>query len=255
MPSNTAGTWPVAPDSVRVWRGYALDRTQKDAFRQALGSTFIPITAQVMSKLGLTAYLPAIVPNDQVPSMPDEIALVFYRTQATYQLTANGTTAGRAYQKLHAGVFALGPQPPGQPSSASGFPILLKDTCVSGQPYYLFPEAVDWYLGASDVFVGVFEGDAQQLAAAVLQAAKLLQAKRIPELDGCILTIVDNVLIYWRHWRSAAKPQQPWTIGLPLRTVLSTRAQVVDINPWEYARYDGLAVQPGQFFNVHFDRA
>ena len=244
---------PVAPDSVRVWRGYALDRAQRDAFYQSLGSTFIPITAQVMGKLGLTAYLPAIVPGDRTPSVPDEIALVFYRTQADYQQSANGTTAGRAYQKLHAGVFSLGTPKPGQPTSASGFPILLKDACVSGQPYYLFPEAIDWYGGASEVFVGVFEGDGSQLAGSVLQAARTLQTNRVAGLDGCILVVVDNVLIYWRHWQSATS-QQPWNIGLPLRTVLSTSARVVDVNPSEYARYDGLAAQPGQYLNVHFGR-
>jgi hypothetical protein len=254
MPADPVDAWPVAPDSVRVWRGYALDRTRKGVFWQSLGSTFIPITAQVMGKLGLTAYLPAIVPNDPIPSVPDEIALVFYRTQATYRQSANGTTAGRAYQKLHAGVFTLGPQPPDQPTSASDFPILLKDACVSGQPYYLFPDAVDWYLGASNVFVGVFDGNAKELTAAVQQAGNVLQAKRIPEFDGCILMLVENVFICWQHWRSVANPQT-WNIDLPLRTVLSTGARVVDINPSEYGRYDGLAVQPGHFLNVHFDRA
>jgi hypothetical protein len=253
-PTSTSSVWPVAPNSVRVWRGYALDRTQKEAFCQTLGNTFIPITAQVMGKLGLTAYLPAIVPNDQAPSVPDEIALVFYRTQETYQQTANSTTAGRAYQKLHAGVFVLGPQPTGRPSSASGFPVLLKDACVLGQPYYLFSEAVDWYCGSSDVFVGVFEGDRQQLAAAVLQAAKALQTNRVADLDGFILMVVDNVLIYWRHWQSTASPQ-PWNVNLTLRTVLSTGSRVVGVNPSEYARYGGVAAQPGQYLNVHFERA
>jgi len=252
-PASAGGASPVAPDSVRVWRGYALDRTRKEAFWQTLGSTFIPITAQVMGKLGLTAYLPAIVPNDQTPSVPDEIALVFYRSQADYQQNANGSTAGRAYQKLHAGVFVLGPPQPGQPTSASDFPILLSDKCASGQPYYLFSDAVDWYRGASDVFVGVFEGDAAKLADAVLAAAKALQANRVSGLDGFILMIVDNVLIYWRHWQSTAAA--PWSINLPLRTVLSTRAHVVDIDPSEYAQFSGLAVQPGQYLNVHFQRA
>lgn len=253
-PASTSAAWPVAPDSVRVWRGYALDRTQKEAFWQTLGNTFIPITAQVMSKLGLTAYLPAVVPTDQAPSVPDEIALVFYRTQETYQQTANSTTAGRAYQKLHAGVFVLGPQPAGRPTSASGFPLPLKDACVLGQPYYLFPEAVDWYGGSSDVFVGVFDGDGQQLAAAVLQAAKVLKTNRVAGLDGFILMVVDNVLIYWRHWQSAASPQ-PWNIELALRTVLSTSAHVVEVNPFEYARDGGVEARPGQYLNVHFNRA
>jgi len=252
-PTSPADAMPVAPDSVRVWRGYALDRTQMDAFHQALGATFIPITPQVMGKLGLTAYLPAIVPGDAAPSVPDEIALVFYRSQADYQQNANGTTAGRAYQKLHAGVFVLGPPKPGQPSSASTFPVLLKDACVSGQPYHLFPDSVDWYRGASDVFVGVFDGDGSKLASAVLQAGNALQNNRVAGFDGCILVVVDNVLIYWRHWQSAAGADA-WNVGLPLRTVLATSARVVNVNPSEYAPYPGLSVQAGQFLNVHFQR-
>jgi len=258
MPASSAPTapsdsQPVAPDSVRVWRGYALDRTQMDAFHQALGATFIPITAQVMGKLGLTAYLPAIVPSDATKSVPDEIALVWYRSQAEYQQNANGTTAGRAYQKLHAGVFVLGPPKGGQPSSASTFPVLLKDACVSGQPYHLFTDAVDWYHGASDTFVGVFDGDGATLAAAVLKAGNALQKNPAAGLDGCIVVVVDNVLIYWRHWQSAAG-RGAWDVGVPLRTVLSTGARVVHINPSEYASYPGLSAQAGQFFNVHFQR-
>jgi hypothetical protein len=118
-----------------VWRGYALDRSHMDGFYQTLGSTFIPITAQVMCKLGLTAYLPAIIPIDRTPMVPDEIALVFYRSQTEYQLGANETPAGRAYQKLHSSVFNFDVTRLGLPASASGFPIMLEDVCESGQPY------------------------------------------------------------------------------------------------------------------------
>jgi len=253
VPTSVADSQPVAPDSVRVWRGYALDRTQMDAFHQALGATFIPITAQVMGKLGLTAYLPAIVPGDVAKSVPDEIALIWYRSQAEYQQNASGTTAGRAYQKLHAGVFVLGPPKPGQPSSATTFPVPLKDACVSGQPYHLFTDTVDWYHGTSDAFVGVFDGDGAKLAAAVLQASTALQKSRPAGLDGCILVVVDNVLIYWRHWQAAANAGV-WDVGVPLRTVLATSAQIVHINPSEYASYPGLSAKAGQFFNVHFQR-
>lgn len=251
--TGASGSSPVSPDSVRVWRGYALDRTHRDAFHQTLGATFIPITAQVMGKLGLTAYLPAIVPPDQNPSVPDEIALVFYRSQSDYQQNSNGTTAGRAYQKLHSGVFNIAATRPDLPSSASGFPILLKDGCVSGQPYYLFSDAVDWYQGASDVFIGVFDGDARTLGDAAFKAGKALQANRMSGLDGLILLVVDNVLIYWRHWQSGASPAA-WNMGLPLRTVLSNGARVTDVNPSEYAASAGLSTQAGQYLNVHFQR-
>jgi hypothetical protein len=244
---------PVPPDSVRVWRGYALDRTQRESFVQNLRSTFIPITAQVMGKLGLTAYLPAIVPADRVASVPDEIALVFYRSQAEYQQNANDTTVGRAYQKLHGSLFKVGAGQPTAPASASAFPIPLRDVCISGQPYYLIPEAADWYEGTSDVFVGVYEADSAGLATAVVKAANALQAKHPPELDGCILVVTENVFICWRHWKATASTD-PWDIGVPLRRVLWTNVRYVNVDPSEYARSPGVTADVGDFVNVHFAR-
>jgi hypothetical protein len=244
---------PVAPNAVRVWRGYAVDRPHLDAFHQALVTTFIPITTQVMGKLGLTAYLPAIVPSDPTPTVPDEIALVFYRSQADYEVGAYGTTAGRAYQNLHLSLFNFASTRPELPASTSGFPILLKGSCESGQPYYLFSDEVDWYQGTSDVFVGVCNSDKQELAESVLQAAKSLQANRVAGLDGFILLVVDDVLIYWRHWELPGA-REPWNIDLELRKVLHTNARVVEVDPSEYAIFRGVSAGVGQYLNIHFNR-
>src|SRR5260370_3958233 len=46
-----------SPDAVRVWRGFRLGSLAPRDFLTALGSTFIPVTAQLQSLQGLTAYL------------------------------------------------------------------------------------------------------------------------------------------------------------------------------------------------------
>jgi|SRR5579871_2720004 len=239
---------PVAPDSVRVWRGYALDRGQRDQFHALLGQTFIPITPQIMAPLGLTAYLPAVVPPDQEPLVPDEIALVFYRSQDVYRAGANDTAAGRAYQKLHASVFALGTVH--SPTSASSFPVLLQDVCTPSQPYHLFADEVDWSKGASNVFVGVYDGPGSQLAEMVGLAAQQLRAKRPAGLDAMILEVVGSVLIYWQHWTGpgAARGFDP---GLPLRAVLEKTATVREIVASPFAPFAGITVNAGDFLNVH----
>src|SRR6516225_9758489 len=88
---------PVPADSVRVFRGRKKADTRRDAFVQRLEQLFMPVTIQMQRLYGLTAYLPAVLPEHQ-SAIPDEVALVFYRTQECYH-EAKRCIGGRAYSE------------------------------------------------------------------------------------------------------------------------------------------------------------
>src|SRR5438128_263673 len=96
----------VAPDSVRVWSGFKLPSLPDRTFRDKLGTVFMPATVMIQAPVGLTAYLPTVLPKRKPTRIPDEIALVFYAYQDAYH-EAKETVGGRAYSDMHALVFDL----------------------------------------------------------------------------------------------------------------------------------------------------
>src|SRR5262249_43430895 len=166
------GGWrPVPADSVRVFRGRKKAGAPRDMFVHLLGHVFMPITVQMQRLYGLTAYLPAILPQSKDSRLPDEVALVFYRTQECYH-EAKRCIGGRAYSELHELAFDMS-------ASRSGFPKLLAaDEITSDQPYHLFERSVDWQTGYSRLFVGTRRADAASDAflAGVVKVARQVQA-------------------------------------------------------------------------------
>src|SRR5262245_10005812 len=143
--ANRDASRPVPADSVRVFRGRK--KAPRDKFVQLLGHVFMPITVQMQRLYGLTAYLPAILPESKDSTMPDEVALVFYRTQECYH-EAKRCVGGRAYSELHELAFDMS-------ASRSGFPKLLAaDEIMLDQPYHLFERTVVWQTGYSSLVVG-----------------------------------------------------------------------------------------------------
>ena len=136
----------VPPDAVRVWRGFRLGSVAPQDFLAALGSVFIPVTAQLQSLHGLTAYLPTVMPLDKPSGVPDEVALVFYRTRKAFDDTEL-TVPGRACSSLHSTVF-------GVPPSEGSFPSALAESLKFDMPYYLFADQADWMIGFTQVFAG-----------------------------------------------------------------------------------------------------
>ncbi|MDD1781663.1 hypothetical protein LRP49_10700 [Enterovibrio sp. ZSDZ35] len=146
----------ITPNGIRVWQGYRCQQYQDDSdgFLEKLGQIFIPITAQLMSPMGLRMYYPTIVsqPSDcQTVKLPDEIALVGYSSQQTYHDASHATVAGRAYSSLHQTVFNFTPST--TPASFSDFPIAYADVSQFEwkTPYYFSGEAIDWH----SLYVGV----------------------------------------------------------------------------------------------------
>src|SRR4029450_8490825 len=63
--ANRDASRPVPADSVRIFRGRKKAGAPRDMFVHLLGHVFMPITVQMQRLYGLTAYLPAILPQSK----------------------------------------------------------------------------------------------------------------------------------------------------------------------------------------------
>src|SRR5438034_2361207 len=141
----TRATVPVPADAVRVFRGKSRPMKRSE-FIQKLGTVFMPMTVQMQRLFGLTAYLPAILPETKSEGMPDEIALVFYQKQGAYH-EAKRCVGGRSYSDLHQLVFDM-------KASKSTFPELFTGEVQPDKAYHLFPKSVDWQIGSARLYGG-----------------------------------------------------------------------------------------------------
>jgi hypothetical protein len=190
---NRCAPRPVPADSVRVFRGRKKAGVRRDIFVERLGQLFMPFTVQMQRQYGLTAYLPAVLPESKEGTIPDEVALVFYRTQECYG-EAKRRVGGRAYSELHELVFDM-------PASRSGFPKLLAaDEITPDQPYHLFERSIDWQTGYCRLFVGTRKADegSDAFLASVAKAARRVQADP-RSLDAAIFSATSEWVVWWDH--------------------------------------------------------
>ena len=247
--TDPAGAQPVPPDAVRVWRGFRLPTLTPADFVKLLGSTFIPASAQLQRLYGLTAYLPTVLPTDKPDNVPDEIALVFYKSQKAYNDTKK-IVAGRVYSELHKTVFAF-------PASQSGFPTLLGPSINLGVPYYLFAGSVDWQKGISRVFVGDLpDGVTPHKFAQFQKFFQDLQRRQRPGLDGAIFCISSNWVLYWEHWvaRSFVRRDHISRLSKLGRQIVFQEFVAQKVKTALEDHYRGLTKIQAKSFNVLFPR-
>jgi len=79
--------------------GFAIPTCRNRTSSTSSPASLFPVAMQIQRIYGLTAYLPAVLPADKAPGLPDEIALVFYPSQAAYRATKD-YPGGRAYSDL-----------------------------------------------------------------------------------------------------------------------------------------------------------
>ena len=249
-PNNPDAVKPVPPDAVRVWRGFRLGTLMPADFLVAIGSIFIPVTAQLQRLYGLTAYLPTVLPTSKPDGTPDEIALVFYDSQQAYTDTTK-IVAGRAYSSLHKTVFAF-------PASQTGFPTLLGSSVSVDQPYHLFTKAVDWQTGFSQVFVGTRRESVtpQKFASRLQEFFRQEQKHPAHGLDGAVFCVSVNWVVYWEHWTSEATSLKGHIADLPKLAgrVLLQPSVAQEIDPSLTAQYAGLSDVESKSFNILFPR-
>jgi len=184
---------PVPPEAVRVWRGFRVSSLKQDDFFKQLGRIFLPSTVLFQTPLGLTAYLPTILPADKPPSVPDEIALVFYESQLAYR-QATLPPAGRVYAALHEVVFD-------RARWHSDFPTLFRGTVEQDRPYYLRSNPCDWQVGCATVFVGRRPPrvPASRFLASLQKWLLDGPTAGAAQPDGAIVVAAADYLIYWEH--------------------------------------------------------
>jgi hypothetical protein len=237
---------PVPADAVRVFRGRKIPGTPRDAFVERLGQIFMPFTVQMQRLYGLTAYLPAIPPESN--AVPDEIALVFYRTQGCYG-DAKRCVGGRSYSALHEVAFDMA-------ASSSGFPQLFAtDTVIPDQPYHLFDRSVDWQFGDTRLFVGVRKHDTEPdtFLADVAKSAHRVQTDPGP-LDAAIFVATQDWIVWWEH-----APEHIDVAVTHFDTVADTHwvatPRQVRIPPDLTEPYSGISLDnTGDFINWQFPR-
>jgi hypothetical protein len=236
----------VAPDSVRVFRGFRVGGLAQDTFFAKLGSIFIPGTVQIQTPVGLTAYMPSVMPGDHHPAAPDEIALVFYEYQDAYH-EAKETVGGRAYSDLHKLVFDMD-------KSFSGFPKLFEGEVEPEMRYYLFTENVDWQRGSVNVFVGVRSGNGPREFNSAIAGWLSDVQRQGGGPDGAVAVASAEHVVYWEHW-----PDEPGS------SPISRLAEMVEpvyhraIPPHVLTKgvwdpYPGVTVTGGETFNFQFRR-
>ena len=245
---------PVRPDSVRVWRGYSLESPRGNKFHDKLRTTFIPGTPQFQAPLGLTAYLPAVLPPNVPAGIPDEIALVFYETQQHYN-EAKDTIAGRAYADLHGTVFSF--TPPRR--STSDWPSIFSGALEREKPYFLFDKNVDWQSGHVNVLVasrGESSSEDQLLNDVTAGVAKI-QAATLPGLDGAIVVVASDYFVYWEHWTDAESSKKSLIPDLARDKLvhMSSSLQSIAVPAGLHQTYSGLKeIVGGEALNVQFLR-
>jgi hypothetical protein len=186
------------PDAVRVWLGRRRSDLPVDKFADKLRDMFVPATVQMLQPLGLTAYLPTLLPGADT-SLPDEIALVFYESQQAYN-DARNTPTGRAYAELHGTAFD-------SKSSSSSFPQLFHGTLQDNTAYHLFVEPAQWQVGSTYVCIAKLERPAagQTLQDMSANFLATLRAKAPQGLDGYIALLRGDLWFRWAHF-SGAEP-------------------------------------------------
>lgn len=134
----------VAPDSVRVWRGFRLPSLGLDQFLGKLGTVFVPATVKMQIDAGLRAYAPTVPAGlpGKPATVPDETAILFWASPETYW---NGFTrlAVRTYTLTHGGVYLTQDN-----QSRADFPVRFDGALGVDQPVYLYDAPADWMHGA-----------------------------------------------------------------------------------------------------------
>lgn len=241
---------PVEPDAARVWRGFRRPGLVHAEFLKKIASLFAPATPLFQRPLGLTAYLPAMLPKEKPDGLPDEIALVYYESQDVYR-QARTFVGGQLYADIHDLVFF-------REKNLSGSPLKFSGALEPNSAVFHFDSAADWQLGASRVSVVARPSglDGEAYYRQVAEALRTLAAQKPAGIDAAVTAVADAYVVHWEHWTSreslaAAPAASVESIGPP---VLSAMAHEVVTPPSFAARLEDLPFVEHPFLNVLFRR-
>jgi hypothetical protein len=235
----------VPADAVRVFRGKK--RVKRSKFIEKLGTVFMPMTVQMQRLFGLTAYLPAILPETKSEGMPDEIALVFYQTQGAYH-EAKRCVGGRSYSELHQLLFDM-------PASVSSFPEMFTGEVQPDKAYHLFSKSVDWQIGSARLYAGTRRSKVREAGFLKRLGQVAAELQKAPgNLDAVIFCATKEWLIWWEH-SSESTPEPNTRFNEIAVEVFSPVARRVLVPGNLLRPYSGLTLNArGDFLNTQFQR-
>ena len=238
---------PVPADAVRVFRGRKNRRVKRSVFIEKLGTVFMPMTVQMQRLFGLTAYLPAILPETKSEGMPDEIGLVFYQTQGAYH-EAKRCVGGRSYSELHQLLFDM-------PASASSFPEMFTGEVQPDKAYHLFPKSVDWQIGSARLYAGTRRSKLKEAGFLKRLGQVAAELQKVPgSLDAVIFCATNEWLVWWEH-SSESTPEPNTRFNEIAVEVFSPVARQVQVPGNLLRPYSGLTLNGrGDFLNTQFQR-
>ncbi|WP_337862743.1 hypothetical protein [Nitrososphaera sp.] len=260
-PQNTPP--PAPPNSVRVWCGFKLPRMQAEEFNNLMGTVFIPATVKMQAAAGLDSYVPTVLTGleGKPDSVPDETALVFWKTQQAYDNCRNKMLAGRAYKLTHSGVFDFENR-----RSLSSFPAPFNGSLEFDKPTYLFEKNAAWMHGTVRHFVAESPAGTDPAAFLAALSQKLAEIKQNlnQQLEGAIAFARKDYFVYWELAPPAAPAgTSEAPSGVPLlkealagswsRAFTAEPANVTNNGLWdEWLGMTG--VHAGSSLNVQFER-
>lgn len=195
--SNVSFATPT--EAIRVFCGFPNAQLTEPAFFTQLGQTFMPGTPYMLQPLGLAAYLPGVL-SAPAQGLPHEFALICYPSQGVWDMVMHQTLRGRVYNQTHGGVYA-------QPQSTAAFPVFIDHLPPLGaDPFFLFPDAVDWQAGVTYVVVGGKKDTTQSgnefrttIRKTLLDERDVLRTNGITQVIGIVR---DSFAVVWFHCES-----------------------------------------------------
>jgi hypothetical protein len=246
---------PVAPDAVRVWRGFRLPSLTPDDFYSKLGTVFVPATVKMQIDAGLNAYIPTVSGglNGKPDTVPDETAILFWESPQTYW---NGFTrlAVRTYTLTHGGVYVTQNN-----QSRADFPVKFSGIVSADQPVYLFDKPADWMTGAVTHVVAARPDGTDQAAFLMAAARVFLDIQKMDKVDGALACVGADYLVYWELGALETGAPNP-TGGAALlaaalngwRFSFKPAETFIPVGLWDV--WPGMDVRAGSSFNMQFAR-
>lgn len=238
-----SAAFSIAPDAVRVWRGYRAPALAQADFFSRLGTVFVPATVKMQVAIGLEGYLPTVPCGlpDKPDTVPDETAILFWGDQQTYT-DGFKTLAVRTYTLTHGAVY--------RPPSGADFPTLFAGSLAAEKPVYLIDKPADWMQGPVRHLFGA-RPQAKSPADFRAGIAKSLGAIQDSGLEGAIACAGDDYLVYWE-----LGPVLGGIDALARQLDWSKAADMVptgiDAGLWNV--WPGMTINPGDSFNMQFRR-
>lgn len=250
-----AVSYPVAPSSVYVWRGYRSKSMSQADFAGFLGSVFVPACALLQPNVGLRAYVPSMVPQEGKPAaVPDQTALMFWARPESHD-EAKKAIAERIYTNLHGDVYDM------ERSKLPEVPVAMtpeRESLVAEQPYHLLTKKADWMRGTVFHLVGARKAElaAPDFLAKAARAAADFQRKPPASVDGALVCCGNDYLVAWVHAPKADASLEDTLSGFAALTTpcLSKAARRISLGAGLWDDWPGLDLGKDDCISINLRR-